>query len=585
MHYSDNQLRELLNDSPIGDFRPDELVHLEQCNSCQQRLAKLSGAGDWLNDLTDRVNEPTSDFHLSADESPASIPYSVLVAVDSSERQNRQIECEPVHLDFLDSPTHPELLGRLGRYDIERLIGVGGFGIVFKARDSELNRVVAIKVLAPHLVHSGPARQRFAREAQASAAVVHEHVVPIHDVVSTDNICYLVMQYIPGSSLQERVDEQGPLPTAEVLRIGSQAAAGLHAAHKQGIIHRDVKPGNVLLEDSVDRVLISDFGLARAADDASLTRSGVITGTPNYMSPEQARGAAIDVRSDLFSLGSVLYFMCSGRSPFRAPNMMAVMNRICHESYRPLDEINPNLPGELIDLIDRLLAKSPDERFQDAQSVKTELSSLLGDFQSGKLRPRRAAEATWTDKTKVAFAGLMNFAPAVFRSAIVAAALFLCLLAGRYWFPKVPFSQLTDSGDRIVIIDDKDAPRLLEETTPLETSPLNQELMRAMAKLRFEFRKMEREEVEFQSALMQSDALLDQMESNDWNGNNLPAATSEQWRIELECQSLERELEQEDCQNKKFEEFLANPNLTHETECSDCPVCTDPKEGDEDESQ
>ncbi len=199
------------------------------------------------------------------------------------------------------------------------------------------------------------------------------------------------MQFIAGESLQERVDRLGPLPTEDVLRIGAQTAAGLHAAHEQGLIHRDVKPGNVLLEDTVNRVMISDFGLARASDDASLTRSGTITGTPHYMSPEQARGQAIDARSDLFSLGSVIYFMCTGRSPFRAPQMMAVLNRICHEPYRPIEEVNPNVPLELTKIVDRLLSKKPDGRFGSAAEVHDKLQRLLSDYQSGKLRPRRMA--------------------------------------------------------------------------------------------------------------------------------------------------------------------------------------------------
>ena len=528
MHYSDDQLHTLLADTPLDDFRPDELLHLEQCTTCQQRLAKICGAGDWLNDLTDRVNEPTSDFHLK--HAPTGMPNSVFVAVDSSERQNKQLECEAVHLDFLESPTHPELMGRLGRYDIERLIGVGGFGIVFKARDSELNRVVAIKVLAPHLVHSGPARKRFAREAQASAAVVHEHVVPIHDVVSTDDICYLVMQFIPGSSLQERVDEQGPLPTAEILRIAAQTAAGLDAAHHQGLIHRDVKPGNVLLEDSVDRVLISDFGLARAADDASLTRSGVITGTPNYMSPEQARGAAIDARSDLFSLGSVIYFMGTGRSPFRAPNMMAVMNRICHESYRPLEEVNPELPGELIDVVDRLLSKNPDERFQDAKSVQSELSSLLSDFQSGKLRPRRAATLTSLPR-KLASNPWVRIAGI----GIVSLACIVALILGMGFLERSDQPGLSDSTRMSRSLDSSRG--IASESA--QTAEIVEKYLR---ELRRKVIAIDREEHAFENSLSQADDLIRSLEQS--HSNDFPSAVASgdrfQWETEVQLQSMER---------------------------------------------
>jgi serine/threonine protein kinase len=200
---------------------------------------------------------------------------------------------------------------------------------------------------------------------------------------------YLVMQFVPGHSLQARVDEQGPLEIKEVLRLARQAASGLAAAHAQGVVHRDVKPANILLEDSVDRVLLSDFGLARTVDDATLTRSGVLAGTPHYMSPEQASGQSVDQRSDLFSLGSAIYFMCTGRPPYRSDSPMAVLNRICHEPHRPLDEVNPDVPIELAELVDRLLAKNPADRFATAQEVETRFASLLAQLQQGnRLRHR-----------------------------------------------------------------------------------------------------------------------------------------------------------------------------------------------------
>jgi len=301
------------------------------------------------------------------------------------ESRHRQVELDNIRTDFLQPAIHPELLGRLGRYDVERMVGAGGFGIVFKAHDSELRRVVALKVLAPHLMSSGAAKKRFAREAQAAAAIVHEHVTPIYDVVSDDRACYLVMQYIAGQSLQDRVDQLGPLPVEDVLRIGSQIASGLDAAHEQGVVHRDVKPANILLEESVDRVLISDFGLARTADDANLTRSGVITGTPHYMSPEQASGLVIDDRSDLFSLGSVLYFMCTGRPPFRAPQVVAVLNRICNHPHRPVSQVNAQIPGPVSDLIDVLLCKEASKRFQSAAAAQLAIQQMLADWQNGKI--------------------------------------------------------------------------------------------------------------------------------------------------------------------------------------------------------
>ena len=242
-------------------------------------------------------------------------------------------------------------------------------GIVLKGHDRELNRHVAIKVLAPHYATNGAARKRFAREAQAAAAVVHPHVLAIHSVNANARLPYLVMPLVTGQSLQQRIDEQGPLEIRDVLRIGLQAAQGLQAAHTQGLVHRDVKPANILLENGVQRVLLTDFGLARAIDDVSLTRSGTIAGTPEYMSPEQARGEAVDHRTDLFSLGSVLYAMCTGRPPFRADTTMGVLRRICDDTPRDLLEINADVPAWLAAMIDKLLAKSREDRFQTADEV------------------------------------------------------------------------------------------------------------------------------------------------------------------------------------------------------------------------
>ena len=192
-------------------------------------------------------------------------------------------------------------------------------GVVLKAFDPSLSRVVAIKVLAPQMAASGAARRRFSREAKAAAAVVHDHVISIYAVDNdpASSLPYLVMPCIAGQSLQERIDRDGPLRNEEVLRIGRQTALGLAAAHAQGLVHRDIKPSNILLENGVERVKITDFGLARAMDDASQSQSGVVAGTPQYMSPEQARGETADHRADLFSLGSVLYAMC--RRAFAVP--------------------------------------------------------------------------------------------------------------------------------------------------------------------------------------------------------------------------------------------------------------------------
>jgi hypothetical protein len=286
-----------------------------------------------------------------------------------------------VPLDFLAPSQRAGSLGRLGHYEVLEVVGQGGMGVVLRAFDAKLHRVVAIKALLPALASSGSARQRFVREAQASAAVTHDHVIDIHAVEDQGPVPYLVMQFIDGPTLQEKLDRGGPLPPKEVLRIGLQVAAGLAAAHAHGLVHRDVKPANILLENGVERVRITDFGLARTVDDASLTQSGFIAGTPAYMSPEQANGAKIDHRSDLFSLGSVLYTLCAGHAPFRAETTMAVLRRVCDDTPRPLREVNPDIPDWLAAIIARLHAKDPAGRFRSAAEVAELLGKYLAHLQ------------------------------------------------------------------------------------------------------------------------------------------------------------------------------------------------------------
>jgi serine/threonine protein kinase len=288
---------------------------------------------------------------------------------------------------FLTPSDDPTKLGRFGPYEISEVIGRGGMGVVLKGFDAELNRYVALKVLAPQWAASGAARRRFAREAQAAAAVVHEHVVAIHSVNSAGGLPYLVMRFVPGDSLERRIRREGPLEVREILRIGMQTAAGLAAAHAQGLVHRDVKPANILLERDVQRVLITDFGLARAVDDASLTQSGVVAGTPQYMAPEQAQGQPIDHRADLFSLGGVIYAMCTGHSPFRAEMTLAVLRRICESKPRPIREINPEIPDWLAEIVDRLLEKDPQDRFQSAEEVADLLGRHLAHLQHPSAMP------------------------------------------------------------------------------------------------------------------------------------------------------------------------------------------------------
>jgi serine/threonine protein kinase len=284
-------------------------------------------------------------------------------------------------LDFLAPSQTVGSLGRLGHYEVLEVVGRGGMGVVFRALDDKLKRVVAIKALTPLLATISAARQRFVREARAAAAVTHDNVINIHAVEDLGPVPYMVMQFVDGPTLQQKLDSTGQLSLKEILRIGLQTAEGLAAAHRHGLIHRDVKPANILLENGIERVKLTDFGLARAGDDASLTQSGFIAGTPMYMSPEQAQGEPVDFRSDLFSLGSVLYAMCSGRPPFRAPTSVAVLKRVCEETPRPLREINSDLPAWLAELVAQLHSKDPAQRGASAQAVADLLAWHLAELQ------------------------------------------------------------------------------------------------------------------------------------------------------------------------------------------------------------
>lgn len=348
--------------------------HVASCQRCQQALDELAGgkawqaaAGRWLGGGGAPVEEdPPGDAPDPGDELPL-----------------------PIDLHFLQQPSHPELLGRLDRYEIESVIGRGGMGLVLRGYDPDLQRTVAIKALAPEWAASEAARRRFARESQAAASVAHENVIPIYNVQSEAQPPFLVMRYIAGNSLQRYVEQQGPVDPSTILRIAAQLAAGLSAAHAQGLIHRDVKPANVLVGENVERVWLTDFGLARAADDARVTRTGAIAGTPHYMSPEQARGQFMDARSDLFSLGGVLYFLCTGRPPFDAATTLGVLHQAASATPRPLTHDRGDLPPKLVRLIERLLAKKPARRPATAAQVADELRLASDQLQRGVQTQKR----------------------------------------------------------------------------------------------------------------------------------------------------------------------------------------------------
>jgi serine/threonine protein kinase len=373
---SDDALKRLLQEVPNQEADIVVIGHVEHCVHCQSRLYDLAATSrDW-----NAAKASLSSFD-SLEYSREEKRY-LAHAENPGETRDEKSWMEEFTRQWLQPPRHPELLGRIGRFDVERWIGSGGMGVVYKAFDTELNRPVAIKILAPYLAGIGAARQRFGREARAAAAIVHEHVVAIHNVESNSESPYLVMQYVAGESLQQRLDRTGALELCELLRIAKQTAAGLVAAHAQGLVHRDVKPSNILLEEGIERALLTDFGLARAADDASLTHTGYHPGTPEFMSPEQARGETVDVRSDLFSLGSVMYAMCTGRSPFRAESSYGVLRKITDAEPIAIRELNPSIPEWLALLVQKLHAKQPADRWNTASEVHDLLEGCLAHVQN-----------------------------------------------------------------------------------------------------------------------------------------------------------------------------------------------------------
>ncbi|MBI2480513.1 MAG: serine/threonine protein kinase [Planctomycetia bacterium] len=268
----------------------------------------------------------------------------------------------------------------LGKYRIVERLGSGGMGVVYKAYDDGLRRWVAIKTLNRTLSEAVVARRRFIREARAAAAVRHPNVVTIHAVEEQDGVPFIVMEYIDGCTLRDLRRDGQTLTPMHILGISVQVAAGLAAAHVQGVIHRDVKPGNIMLEGE-ERVVLTDFGLARAAvDNVELTSGAMPLGTPAYMSPEQVNGATIDARSDLFSFGCVLYAMFVGHSPFQGQNALEVARKVTELVPRPLVDVHPRTPPFLSEIVERLLEKNPARRYQSSLELLDVLNGHLAQL-------------------------------------------------------------------------------------------------------------------------------------------------------------------------------------------------------------
>lgn len=374
--------------------------HLEVCESCRVKFESLCAEESWWKDSLTTLRQIESESGIFQ-TSKRSETMDSLTAVEVSQHRSTTKSSPLVVISGLKPSQETGALGELGDYTVREVIGYGGMGTVLKAWDKRLSRVVAIKVLHPHLAMSGAARVRFAREAQLVASISHPNVVPIHDVADDHSQPYIVMGYVSGGSLQDRLDQDGPLSLEESLRIALQVAEGLEAAHSHGLVHRDIKPANILLEARWQRVLITDFGLARALDDSSITASGHLAGTPQYMSPEQSRGDRVGHRSDLFSLGSVLYAMLSGRPPFRAESAVAIMQKVSRDRTRPVHEVQDQLPYWAHQLVERLHAKNPSDRIASAVEASSLIRCCLQHVQNPSSGPLpRGFHVTQTNKMR-----------------------------------------------------------------------------------------------------------------------------------------------------------------------------------------
>jgi serine/threonine protein kinase len=357
-----------------GDLSVEEVLaieqHLNECELCALAISTFTShyeesAGSLADDIA--KHEPTVKSLMRTLENLPSKRFPC-----DREEWNGMLA------DYLAPPENPEELGRIGPYRVLEKLGQGGMGVVFKAQDSSLLRLVAVKLMRPALLINSSARRRFLREARTASSIRHKHIVVTHYVGEQSGVPFIAMELLEGETLESRLRREPKLPLEAILRIGREIADGLASAHEAGLIHRDIKPSNLWLEADGDNVKILDFGLARYVDgSANLTESGVYLGTPAFMSPEQASGnGPVDGRVDLFSLGCVLYQMCVGVVPFSGEDSLSVLFAIASKNPTPPRRLNPAIPAEFSALILRLLAKDPSKRPSSAAEVRDALEAI-----------------------------------------------------------------------------------------------------------------------------------------------------------------------------------------------------------------
>jgi len=364
--------------------------HLDRCVSCRSRL-QHAAAGDWTDHKVARNLKQASSMSAAERatvEKCASDPLILVTGIPMTGPPPRAVpnrdygwSDETQHGEVMPAPSegsysHGHLLGG---YILLEELGRGGMGTVYKAREAVTGRVVAIKVL--HSNHDQTVYKRFLREARSAERCQHRNIVKVYGIHEKP-VPYMVMEYINGKSLKTILTRRGALDLRSILQIGLQISEALAALHSQHVMHRDIKPSNLIIEQSTGLLKLTDFGLAHIAGDSRLTMDGYVTGTPAYMSPEQAQGDPIDHRSDLFSLGSVLYAMSTGVSPFDDDATVNVMNLVCTIDPDSAEKVNPNIPAALADLIRWLHSKQVEQRPRTAAEVSQILRLMLEKLDS-----------------------------------------------------------------------------------------------------------------------------------------------------------------------------------------------------------
>jgi WD40 repeat protein/serine/threonine protein kinase len=369
----------------IDDPRLSELSeHLEHCTACQTNVRNISADDTLVQSLR---SDPEAASRITGKTPPSLVEKVKQIAQELADSYSEQkfdstsgdvASEEGGALTFLAPGQSADEIGRLGGYRVLKVLGKGGMGVVFLAEDIDLDRKVALKVMLPKIAANPSANQRFLREARAAARLKCDHIVTIYQIGEDRGVPFLAMELLEGEPLDQVLRSGKQIGFEKIIQIGLDVARGLATAHEKGLVHRDIKPGNLWLEASKGRVKILDFGLARQQqnNEGHLTASGAILGTPAYMSPEQARGDKIDARTDLFSLGGVLYHLVTGRQPFQGSNIMALLTALAVTEPIPIQQLNPSAPHELARLIHKLLSKDMSARFFSAAEVVAALNQL-----------------------------------------------------------------------------------------------------------------------------------------------------------------------------------------------------------------